>query len=66
MALPLIYSFRSVAVRKGSSAMAVLGIALVMLVFVTPGGTRELCRTVRFREVRVVQPVSNWIARVRP
>lgn len=35
MALPLIYSFRSIAVRKGSSAMAVLGIALVVTVFVT-------------------------------
>jgi ABC-type antimicrobial peptide transport system permease subunit len=35
MALPLIYSFRSIAVRKGSSAMAVLGIALVVMVFVT-------------------------------
>jgi putative ABC transport system permease protein len=35
MAIPLIYSLRSVAVRKGSSAMAVGGIALVVLVFVT-------------------------------
>jgi len=35
MALPLIYSFRSIAVRKGSSIMAVLGIALVVVVFVT-------------------------------
>jgi len=35
MALPFIYSFRSIAVRKGSSTMAVLGIALVVVVFVT-------------------------------
>jgi ABC-type antimicrobial peptide transport system permease subunit len=34
MAVPLIYSFRSIAVRKGSSAMAVGGIALVVVVFV--------------------------------
>ncbi len=34
MAVPWIYSVRSVAVRKGSSAMAVGGIALVVLVFV--------------------------------
>jgi len=34
MAIPLIYSFRSIAVRKGSSAMAVGGIALVVVVFV--------------------------------
>jgi len=33
--LPLTYSFRSIAVRKGSSTMAVLGIALVVVVFVT-------------------------------
>src|SRR6185295_1413159 len=33
MAVPFIYSFRSVAVRKGSSAMAVLGISLVVVVF---------------------------------
>ncbi|MCY3021127.1 MAG: ABC transporter permease [Planctomycetota bacterium] len=33
MALPLIYSFRSIALRKGSSAMAVAGIALVVVVF---------------------------------
>ena len=35
MAIPFIYSLRSVAVRKGSSAMAVGGIALVVVVFVT-------------------------------
>lgn len=35
MAIPIQYSLRSVAVRKGSSAMAVGGIALVVLVFVT-------------------------------
>jgi len=35
MAIPLVYSFRSIAVRKGSSAMAVGGIALVVIVFVT-------------------------------
>ncbi len=35
MAIPFTYSMRSVAVRKGSSAMAVGGIALVVLVFVT-------------------------------
>ncbi|NUQ63731.1 MAG: ABC transporter permease [Pirellulales bacterium] len=35
MAIPFVYSLRSVAVRKGSSAMAVGGIALVVLVFVT-------------------------------
>jgi ABC-type antimicrobial peptide transport system permease subunit len=35
MAIPLKYSLRSVAVRKGSSAMAVGGIALVVVVFVT-------------------------------
>lgn len=35
MAIPFKYSFRSVAVRKGSSAMAVGGIALVVIVFVT-------------------------------
>ncbi|MCW8131264.1 MAG: ABC transporter permease [Planctomycetota bacterium] len=34
MAVPLAYSYRSVAVRKGSSAMAVFGIALVVVVFV--------------------------------
>lgn len=34
MAIPFIYSFRSIAVRKGSSAMAVGGIALVVIVFV--------------------------------
>jgi putative ABC transport system permease protein len=34
MAVPLIYSLRSVAVRKSASAMAVGGIALVVLVFV--------------------------------
>ena len=34
MAIPLIYSLRSIAVRKGSSAMAVGGIALVVVVFV--------------------------------
>jgi putative ABC transport system permease protein len=34
MAVPFIYSFRSIAVRKGSSAMAVGGIALVVVVFV--------------------------------
>lgn len=35
MAIPFTYSLRSIAVRKGASAMAVGGIALVMLVFVT-------------------------------
>jgi putative ABC transport system permease protein len=35
MAIPFQYSLRSVAVRKGSSAMAVGGIALVVIVFVT-------------------------------
>lgn len=35
MAVPLSYSLRSVAVRKGSSAMAVGGIALVAVVLVT-------------------------------
>ena len=35
MAIPLTYSLRSIAVRKGSSAMAVGGIALVVIVFVT-------------------------------
>jgi ABC-type antimicrobial peptide transport system permease subunit len=35
MAIPLKYSLRSIAVRKGSSAMAVGGIALVVVVFVT-------------------------------
>lgn len=35
MAIPVVYSVRSVAVRKGSSAMAVGGIALVVVVFVT-------------------------------
>ena len=34
MTLPLVYSLRSVAVRKSASAMAVGGIALVVLVFV--------------------------------
>lgn len=34
MPLPLVYSLRSIAVRKGSSAMAVAGIALVVIVFV--------------------------------
>lgn len=34
MAIPLIYSFRSIAVRKGSSAMAIAGIALVVIVFI--------------------------------
>src|SRR4051812_27558895 len=34
MAIPFVYSFRSIAVRKGSSAMAVGGIALVVIVFV--------------------------------
>jgi len=33
LAIPFIYSYRSIAVRKGSSAMAVLGIALVVIVF---------------------------------
>ena len=33
MGVPLIYSFRSVAIRKGSSSMAVGGIALVVIVF---------------------------------
>ncbi len=35
MAIPFVYSLRSIAVRKGSSAMAVGGIALVVVVFVT-------------------------------
>ncbi len=35
MAIPYLYSLRSVAVRKGASAMAVGGIALVVVVFVT-------------------------------
>jgi putative ABC transport system permease protein len=35
MAIPFIYSLRSIAIRKGSSAMAVGGIALVVVVFVT-------------------------------
>lgn len=35
MAVPFVYSLRSIAVRKGSSAMAVGGIALVVLVLVT-------------------------------
>jgi hypothetical protein len=35
MAIPIIYSLRSIAVRKASSAMAVGGIALVVVVFVT-------------------------------
>ncbi|OHB79691.1 MAG: hypothetical protein A2W31_13355 [Planctomycetes bacterium RBG_16_64_10] len=35
MAIPFIYSLRSIAVRKGSSAMAIGGIALVVVVFVT-------------------------------
>jgi ABC-type antimicrobial peptide transport system permease subunit len=35
MAIPVVYSLRSVAVRKGSSAMAVGGITLVVVVFVT-------------------------------
>ncbi len=35
MAIPFSYSLRSIAVRKGSSAMAVGGIALVVVVFVT-------------------------------
>jgi putative ABC transport system permease protein len=35
MAIPFIYSVRSIAVRKASSAMAVGGIALVVVVFVT-------------------------------
>ena len=35
MAIPLSYSFRSIAVRKGPSAMAVGGIALVVVVFAT-------------------------------
>lgn len=35
MAIPILYSVRSIAVRKGSSAMAVGGIALVVIVFVT-------------------------------
>ncbi len=34
MPVPLVYSVRSIAVRKGSSAMAVCGIALVVLVLV--------------------------------
>jgi ABC-type antimicrobial peptide transport system permease subunit len=35
MAIPVVYSLRSVAVRKGSSAMAIGGITLVVVVFVT-------------------------------
>jgi putative ABC transport system permease protein len=35
MAIPFVYSLRSIAMRKGSSAMAVGGIALVVVVFVT-------------------------------
>lgn len=35
MAVPIRYSLRSIAVRKGASAMAVGGIALVVVVFVT-------------------------------
>ena len=35
MSIPFIYSLRSIAVRKASSAMAVGGIALVIVVFVT-------------------------------
>ncbi len=35
MAIPFTYSLRSIAVRKGASAMAVGGIALVVVVFVT-------------------------------
>ena len=35
MAIPIGYSLRSIAVRKGSSAMAVGGIALVVVVFAT-------------------------------
>jgi len=35
MAIPVTYSLRSIAVRKGSSGMAVGGIALVVVVFVT-------------------------------
>lgn len=35
MAIPFSYSLRSIAVRKGSSAMAVGGIALVVVVFAT-------------------------------
>lgn len=35
MAIPFLYSLRSIAVRKGSSAMAVGGIALVVVVLVT-------------------------------
>lgn len=34
MPIPITYSYRSIAVRKGSSAMAVFGIALVVVVFV--------------------------------
>jgi putative ABC transport system permease protein len=34
MAIPLSYSIRSVAVRRGSSAMAIGGIALVVIVFI--------------------------------
>ncbi|MCZ7647361.1 MAG: ABC transporter permease [Planctomycetota bacterium] len=34
MAIPFTYSYRSIAVRKGASAMAVFGIALVVVVFV--------------------------------
>jgi putative ABC transport system permease protein len=34
MAIPIVYSFRSIMIRKGSSAMAVAGISLVVVVFV--------------------------------
>lgn len=34
MAIPLVYSYRSIKVRKGSSAMAVFGFMLVVVVFV--------------------------------
>lgn len=35
MSIPFVYSYRGIAVRKGSSSMAVGGIALVVLVFVS-------------------------------
>ncbi|MHB1034157.1 MAG: ABC transporter permease [Pirellulales bacterium] len=49
MAIPAVYSLRSVAVRKGSSAMAVGGIALVVVVLVTllslAAGFRKVVQT---------------------
>ncbi len=49
MAIPFHYTVRSIAVRKGSSAMAVGGIALVVVVFVTllalAAGFRQVVET---------------------